>query len=285
MKKILIFLAILLLIILKVTVFFVDETKFAIILRFGEFQKTIYEPGLNFKLPDPVESVVFFEKRILDYDTLPREIITKDKKALVIDNYAKWKIIDPIIFFKKVANEISMNARLDDIVYSLLREELGQHDLIEIVRDNRQIILDKVTADCDAMVQDYGISIIDVRIKRADLPQENEKSVFDRMKAERKRIANQYENEGHREAEKIRSGVEREVTVMRAGAYRKSQEIIGQAENEAIKIYADVYSQKDAKEFFEFLKKLELVEKTFGENTKIIMSTESELFNILEDIK
>jgi len=171
--------------------FIVDQTQSALILQLGKPVRDVMKPGLNFKLPF-VQNVIFFDKRVLEYDSAPAEILTEDKKNLVVDNYAKWKIIEPLKFYQTVKNYYGAQSRLDDIIYSELRVVLGKHTLQEIVSLKRSEIMSLITKKCNEISHKYGIEILDVRIKRADLPPENERHVYDRMKAERKRQAKKY---------------------------------------------------------------------------------------------
>ena len=160
--------------ILSVT-YVVDEKNQVVILQMGKPVRTVQKPGLNFKLPWPIQSTTVFDKRLLDYDAAPEDITTKDKKKLTLDNYAKWRIVDPLTFLQTVQTEGLAQSRLDDIIYSELRAELGQHDLEEIVSVNRDTIMITVTKKSNRKMLEYGIEVVDVRIKRADLPPENEK--------------------------------------------------------------------------------------------------------------
>ncbi len=283
-KKIIIIVGtlIVLFIILNLSLFTVDEREQAIILQFGEPIRTIQEPGLNAKIPF-IQTVSYFEDRILEYDAAPTEIVTKDKKNLVIDNYARWKITDPLQFMQAVRDENGAQLRLRDIVYSELRVELGRYDLIDIVSVHRDTIMKEITTRCDEKSQKYGISIIDVRIKRADLPVENEKAVFQRMRAERVRQANQYRSEGAEEALKIRALTDKEKVIILADAYKIAETNRGEGDARALKIYADAF-QKDPT-FYRFVRTLEAYKKTLNNNTTIVLSTESEFFRLLESVK
>jgi len=273
---------IVLFIILNLSLFTVDEKQQAIILQFGEPIRTIQEPGLNAKIPF-IQTVSYFEDRLLEYDAAPTEIVTKDKKNLVIDNYARWEISDPLTFMQAVRDEIGAQSRLDDIVYSELRVELGRYNLIDIVSVHRDTIMGVITKRCDEKSQKYGISIVDVRIKRADLPVENEKAVFSRMRAERIRQANQYRSEGAEEALKIRAQTDKEKVIILAEAYKIAETNRGEGDARALKIYADAF-QKDPT-FYRFLRTLEAYKKTLNNNTTIVLSTESEFFRLLESLK
>jgi len=269
-------------IILSLSLFTVDEKQQAIILQFGEPIRTIQEPGLNAKIPF-IQTVSYFEDRLLEYDDAPTEIVTKDKKNLVIDNYARWEISDPLQFMQAVRDENGAQLRLRDIVYSELRVELGRYDLIDIVSVHRDTIMEEITKRCDEKSQKYGISILDVRIKRADLPEENEKAVFQRMRAERIRQANQYRSEGAEEALKIRAQTDKERVIILAEAYKIAETNRGEGDARALKIYADAF-QKDPT-FYRFLRTLEAYKKTLNNNTTIVLSTESEFFRLLESLK
>ncbi|GIR30100.1 MAG: protein HflC [Candidatus Neomarinimicrobiota bacterium] len=205
------------------TIIIVDETEQIVILQFGKPVRTLKEPGLNWKLPAPLQTSNSFEKRLLEYDVPPEEILSKDKKSLIIDNYVRWRITDPLLFLQTVAAIPTAKTRLDDIVYSELRQELGTHDMVEIITENRELIMEKVTVASNEETSKYGIEVIDVRIRRVDLPQENEASIYARMEAERKRQANKFRSEGEEEAQKIRAATDRDKTVILADAYKTSQ--------------------------------------------------------------
>ncbi len=261
------------------TIIIVDETEQIVILQFGKPVKTLKEPGLNWKLPAPFQTANSFEKRLLEYDVPPEEILSKDKKSLIIDNYVRWKIVDPLLFLQTVAAIPTAKTRLDDIVYSELRQELGTHDMVEIITENRELIMDKVTLASNEETSKYGIEVIDVRIRRVDLPKENEASIYARMEAERKRQANKFRSEGEEEAQKIRAATDRDKTVILADAYKTSQEIRGEGEAKALDIYATSFS-KDPK-FYEFVRTLETFEKVIDGKTTLVLPGDSKLFKEL----
>lgn len=280
MKKgtLLIILIVAILFLANLSLFIVDETKQAIVLQFGKPIRAIKEPGLNWKLPF-IQNVVFFEDRLLVYDAAPTEIITKDKKTLIVDNYARWKIIDPLKFLQTVRDLNGAQARLDDIIYSELRVDLGLFDMSEIVSEKREGIMKRVTEISNEKANTYGIEIVDVRIKRIDLPPENEKFIFDRMRAERERIAKQYRAEGQEESAKIIAETEREKTVILAEAYKTAQTLKGEGEAESIRIYAESFNQDP--EFYKFYRTLEAYRKTFKDKTTVLLSTDSEFLKYL----
>ena len=190
MKKIMMILGFLIAFIGLTTVFIVDETEQVVILQFGKPVRTITQPGINFKVPFPIQEKIVFDDRLLEYDSPPEEILSQDKKTLIVDNYIRWKIVDPLQFLKTVQAIPTALSRMDDIVYSELRQELGTHDMVEIITENREQLMEEVTQASNEATMEYGISVIDVRIRRVDLPAENEESIFARMDAERKRQAN-----------------------------------------------------------------------------------------------
>jgi len=280
MKKgtMIIIIIIALLFLANLSLFIVDETKQAIVLQFGKPIRVIVEPGLNFKLPF-IQNVVFFEDRLLVYDAAPTEIITKDKKTLIVDNYARWKIIDPLKFLQTVRDLNGAQARLDDIVYSELRVDLGLFNMSEIVSEKRESVMKRVTNISNEKANTYGIEIVDVRIKRVDLPPENEKYIFERMRAERERIAKQYRAEGQEESAKIIAETEREKTVILAEAYKTAQTLKGEGDAEAVRIYAESFKQDP--EFYKFYRTLEAYKNTFKEKTTVLLSTDSEFLKYL----
>ena len=261
------------------TIIVVDETEQIVILQFGKPVQTITDPGLNFKFPAPIQVSNSFDKRLLEYDVPPEEILSRDKKSLIIDNYVRWRIVDPLLFLQTVRAIPTAKTRLDDIVYSELRQELGNHDMAEIITETRELIMEKVTIASNEETSKYGIEVIDVRIRRVDLPQQNEASIYARMEAERKRQANKFRSEGEEEAQKIRAATDRDKTVILAEAYKTAQQIRGEGEAEALDIYATSFS-KDP-DFYEFLRTLETYEKVIDKKTTLVLPGDSKLFKAL----
>ena len=261
------------------TIIIVDETEQIVILQFGKPVRTLNEPGLNWKLPAPFQTSNSFEKRLLEYDVPPEEILSKDKKSLIIDNYVRWRIVDPLLFLQTVRAVPTAKTRLDDIVYSELRQELGTHDMVEIITENRELIMDKVTKASNEETSKYGIEVVDVRIRRVDLPRENESSIYARMEAERKRQANKFRSEGEEEAQKIRAATDRDKTVILADAYKEAQKIRGEGEAKALDIYASSFSKSP--DFYEFTRTLEAYEKVIDEKTMLVLPGDSKLFKQL----
>lgn len=252
--------------------FQVGEWEQAVVLQFGRPVKTAVEPGLYFKTPF-VQNVVKFEKRLLEYDASPRELITHDKQQLVVDNFMRWRIIDPLKFFQTVLTEAGAQSRLDDVIYSNLRESIGRITLREVVSGDRQALMERVIADSNVKALAYGVDVVDVRIKRADLPEKNEQNVFNRMRTERERQAKKFRAEGEEEARKIRSKAEKDREVILAEARREAEVIRGQGEATATGTYAAAYT-RDA-EFYEFMRSLEAYTKTLSERTTLVMDPDS----------
>ncbi|RLB69674.1 MAG: protease modulator HflC [Deltaproteobacteria bacterium] len=260
------------------SLFQVDQTQQALVLQLGKPVRVITEPGLNYKLP-VLQQVMFFDRRLLVYDAAPAEIVTSDKKNLVVDNYSKWRIVDPLKFYQTVKNIAGAQSRLDDIIYSEFRVELGKETLNDIVAKVRTRIMKSVTKNSNKAAADYGIEVVDVRIKRADLPVENERHVFSRMQAERQRQAKKYRSEGEEEALKIRSQAEKERTIILAEAYRKAQEVRGEGEQAAIAIYAKAFQQDE--EFYNFYRSLQAYEKALAEKSTLVLGSGNEFFRYM----
>jgi membrane protease subunit HflC len=261
------------------TVFTVDETRQVVILQFGEPVRIIKTPGLYFKLPAPLQVAQRFDDRLLEYDVPPEEILSKDKKSLIVDNYVRWRIVDPLLFLQTVQTEPIAKTRIDDIVYSELRRELGTHNMSEIITERREIIMEKVTRQSAIATKPYGIEVVDVRLKRVDLPQNNEQSIYRRMQAERIRQANKFRSEGEEESQKIKASTDKDKTIILATAYKEAEEVKGEGEAKAVDIYARAFS-KDP-DFYEFYRTLETYKIILDKKTTLVLPTNSKLFDIL----
>jgi len=283
MKKIFTFILPVLLLVGFSSIFIVDETNQVVILQLGKPVKTVTKPGINLKLPFPFQEKITFDDRLLEYDSPPEEILSKDKKTLIVDNYVRWKIIDPLQFLKTVQATPIAKSRMDDIVYSELRRELGTHDMVEIITENREEIMDVVTRASNKATLSYGISVVDVRIRRVDLPSQNEESIYARMEAERKRQANKFRSEGEEEAQKIRAATDRDKTIILADAYKEAEKIRGEGDAKAVQIYARSYSA-DPK-FYEFVRTLDAYKKVVDDKTTLVLPSGSKLFKLLMDGK
>tara|TARA_B100000809_G_scaffold223544_1_gene233146 strand:- start:583 stop:1431 length:849 start_codon:yes stop_codon:yes gene_type:complete len=281
MKKILIGIGAILVFLGLTSIFIVDETEQVVVLQFGKPVRIITEPGLHIKVPFPIQEKNVFENRLLEYDSPPEEILSKDKKSLIVDNYVRWKIVDPLQFLKTVQAIPTALSRMDDIVYSELRRELGTHDMVEIITENREELMEKVTVASNLATQDYGIEVVDVRIRRVDLPSQNEESIYARMDAERKRQANKFRSEGEEEAQKIRATTDRDKTIILADAYKQAERIRGEGDAKAVEVYADAYSA-DPK-FYEFVRTLDAYKKIIDDKTMLVLPSDSRLFKLLLD--
>ncbi|EPR43678.1 HflC protein [Desulfovibrio sp. X2] len=250
----------------------VNQTEKAIVLQLGKPLPGVRGPGLHVKLPF-VQNVVFFDTRLLDYDSKPSEVITKDKKALVLDNYTKWRIVEPLQFYRTVRTIPRALSRLDDIVYSEMRQALGQYELGDIVSQKRADIMHQVTESSNKLVHEYGIEVLDVRIKGTDLPPENERAIFGRMRAERERQAKQYRSEGMEESTKIKAATDKEKAIILAEAEKQGEILRGEGDAEATRIYAEALSK--GPDFYEFQRSLEAYRNSFKSDTRVVLTPDS----------
>jgi len=259
--------------------FVVDETQSAIITRFGEPRKSINKPGLYFKTPF-VETVTYFDKRRTLFDAPPEGLLTKDKKRLVIDVYAIGRVANPLTFFQKVRTaQGAVNASLP-IIAASLRSEIAQDQQSEIVRTNREEIMRKVTGGSTSPLREFGITVVDVRVKRVDFPAEVQTSIYDRMRAERKRIADGFRAEGEQRSLEIKADVDRQATIIAAEAERDANIIRGNGEAQAIAIFADALEQ--GPEFYAFTRSLQAYRVFLTEGTTLVLPAESDLFQFLQ---
>ncbi len=300
--------ALALLVLLSSSAYVVNEKEQVVITQFGKpVGQPIKDAGLHFKIPF-IQKANFFDKRWLEWDGDANQVTTKDKKYIWIDTYARWRIKDPLKFFETVGNEMGAQSRLDDILDGETRIAIAKYNLIEVVRttnrpmemaatysgemsDNseftvkvgREKITRQILKKVSNITPSYGIEVVDVRIKRVNYVESVRKKVYQRMISERKRIAEQYRSEGMGKKAEIIGKTQKELEKIRSEAYRKAQEIKGKADAEATKIYAQVYS-KDP-QFYKFLKSLETLEKTVQKDNVLILSTDSELYNLMKTIK
>jgi membrane protease subunit HflC len=262
----------------SMSMFTVHITQSAVLLELQKPKEIITEPGLYFKIPF-IQKVRYFSKQLLDNDSPPAEVITRDKKNLLIDNFSLWRITDPLKFLETVRSVNGARARLDDIVYSELRVEIGTHDLHAAVTESRETIMAKVAEEANVKAAEYGIELADVRIKRIDLPPEIANSIFNRMRTERERIAKEYRSEGNEESTKIRATTDKEKTILIAEAYKQEQTVRGKGDAKAIKIYADAL-QKDPK-FYAFIRSMEAYKTSLKNDTTILMTEDSDFLKFL----
>ncbi len=265
------------------TFFPVRETEFVLVTQFGRPVRTVTQAGLNVKWP--FQTAIYFDRRLRIYNPRPSEFLTRDKKNVVIENYAAWKIQDPTRFLQTVGDPVGAEMRLHDIIWSGISAALGAHDLDSIVgADPEQLqtssIFDRLTALTDrAALEQYGIKVVDVRIKRLNLPEQNKQSVYARMRSERERIARQYRAEGEEQALMIRADADRQKEEILSSAYKEAEGIKGRGDAEATRIYGQAYS-RDPK-FYKLLRTLETYKKALDDKTTAVLSSDSELLRIL----
>jgi len=261
------------------SVFVVQEGQQAIVLQFGEHIRTIKEPGLHFRLPF-LQTVHYFESRVLMADGRADEYLTLDKKRLVVDHIARWRIVDPLTFYQTVRTEAGALARLDQIIGSRLREEIARHEFIQVIREQREQIMRAVTDETEVLARQFGIEVLDVRIKRLDLPAEVQESVFARMEAERHRIALRYRAEGEEAAREIRASADKEREIILAAAYEQAERIRGEGDARATRIYAEAYSRDP--DFYAFLRRMEAYQDIIPSKTTLVLGSDSALLRHLE---
>ena len=269
----------------NLVIFSVDTTEYIVITQFGNPVRTIKEPGLKYKLPDPIQSTHRFDNRLQIYEAGELELRTKDKKSVVVAHYGTWCITDPVTYMKTVKDKIGAEARLSDTFSSSLGVALGQYDLDELINiDANKLkfdrMLQEVAKRSSDRARDYGIEVVNVKIRTLNFPEKNKLSVFRRMKAEREQMARKYRSEGSEEAAKIRAKAQKEQKTLLSEAYKKAQNIKGEGDAEAIKLYAEAF-QKDP-QFYEFIRTLEAYEKLIDEKTTIVLPGDSELLKYLE---
>ena len=266
------------------SVFIVKEVNQAIVLQFGDPKKIIIEPGLNFKLPF-IQNVVFLDSRILNLDTPPAEVIASDQKRLIVDAFARFQIIDPLKFYISVGDERVARSRLSTIINSRIRNVLGQEELQTLLSKDRSKQMELIKQGVNNEAQNFGINIVDVRIKRADLPQANSDAIYRRMQTEREREAKEFRAQGAEMAVTITSTADKEVTVILAEAQKQSEIMKGEGDGERNKIFADAFG-KDP-EFFAFYRAMQAYETALigGGDTSLILSPDSEFFKFFGNIK
>ncbi|TVT56222.1 MAG: protease modulator HflC [Azoarcus sp. PHD] len=269
----------------SMSLFTVDQRQFAIVFQLGEVKDVISEPGLNVKLP-LIQNVRYFDKRILTMDTPePERFITSEKKNVLVDHFVKWRIIDPRLYYESVAgDEARARIRLTQTVNAGLREEFGKRTVHDVVSGARDQIMEDMRAKADQDARKIGAQIIDVRLKRVDLPSEVSESVYRRMEAERKRVANELRSQGAAEAEKIRADADRQREVIIAEAYRDAQRTKGAGDAKATAIYAEAFGQSP--EFYSFYRSLEAYRASFsGKDDVMVVDPSSDFFKFMKNSK
>ena len=301
------FILLLVVVVLFSAAYVVREGEQVVITRFGDpIGEPIVAPGLKFRLPF-IDKIRRYEKRFLEWDGKVTEIPTKEKRNILVDTYARWRITDPLVFLKRFQVESRAQARISGILNGETRDAVARHDLAELIRTTdreevrdesllegeaggglgpieigREAIRQEILKNAQARVTDFGIEILDVQFKRINYIDEVRKSVFERMIAERRRIADRFRSEGEGEASRIRGDKERELKRIQSEAYRKAQEIVGKADAEATEIYAGAYNRSaDSRAFYEFLKTMESYPETFDEETWVVLSTKGDFYKFL----
>lgn len=297
------------LILLFSSAFVVNETEQVVVTQFGKpIGKAIVDPGIHFKIPI-IQEANFFDKRFLAWDGDPNQIPTKDKRFIWVDSYARWRIIDPLLFFQRVRDERGAKTRLDDILDGTTRNAVANHNLVEIVRStNRKLEISEdleevMDSDINLRIQYgrdkitrliieaaapslrvLGIELLDLRFKRINYVEEVQKKIYERMITERKRIADKFRSEGQGEAARIFGDKERDLKKIRSEAYRQAQEIKGKGDAEATRIYAAAYNQNpESRDFYQFLKTMDTYKTTLGEKDWLVLSTKGDFFKFLQN--
>ncbi|MFN3227821.1 MAG: protease modulator HflC [Hyphomicrobiales bacterium] len=262
------------------SLFIVDETEQALVLQFGEPVDVVQEPGLNFKLPF-VQNVSYFDRRVLDLDSPVQEIIAADQERLVVDTFARYQITDPLAFFQTVGSIAGAQSRLSTVLNSATRRVLGEVSYTTIVRDDRASLMSRIREQVNRESRSFGMEIVDVRIRRADLPEANSQAIFQRMQTEREREATEIRAQGEEAAQRIRSRADREVTVLVADATREGEQIRGEGDAQRTRIFADAFGRDQ--EFFSFYRSMQAYEAGFSSGASLVISPDSDFFRYFGD--
>ena len=256
--------------------FTVHQTRQALVVRLGQPVRVVTEPGLHFKIP-LIDNVIHIDKRILDLENPAQEVIASDQKRLVVDAFARYKIVDPLRFYQTVGTIEGGNSRLSTMLNSSLRRVLGETTFTHVVRDERAPLMSRIRDLLDREAGQFGISVVDVRIRRADLPEQNSQAVYQRMQTERQREAAEFRALGAQRAQEIRSRADRDVTVLVADATSKSEQVRGEGDAERNKIFAEAFGRDP--DFFGFYRSMQAYETGLGHNdTRMVLKPDSEFF-------
>ena len=276
MRKILVPFVVVLAVFAYQAIFVVQEVNQAIVLQFGDPKKIITKPGLNFKIPF-IQNVVYLDRRVLNLDNPPEEVIAADQKRLIVDAFARFKIVDPLKFYISVGNERVARSRLVTIINSRIRSVLGTQKLVTLLSTDRAVHMATIQNDVNTEAQNFGITIVDVRIKRADLPQANSEAIFKRMQTEREREAKEFRAQGAEMAAKITSTADKEVTVILANANKQSEIMKGEGDGKRNRIFAEAFGRDP--DFFAFYRAMQSYERALiGGDTSLILSPDSDFF-------
>ncbi len=258
------------------SVYTVYETQQALVLQFGRYIRTVTEPGLHFKLPF-LQNVVYIDRRVLDFDAPAEEVILGDQKRLVVDAFARYRIADPQRFYQAVRDEDVLRQRINSILDASLRKVLGDTPLFTVLSADRATLMERIRDDTNSRVKNFGVDVVDVRIKRADLPAENSEAIYRRMQTEREREAKELRAQGYELGQRIRASADRERRVIIAEAQKKAQIIRGQGDGEATRIFAEAFGQDI--DFFSFYRSMQAYRDALAdENTSFVLSPEGEFF-------
>ena len=264
------------------SLFIVDQTEEALVLQFGQPQRVIRQPGLWVKRPF-IENVTFFENRLLDFEPPPEEVIVSDQKRLVVDTYTRYRITNPLLFYQTVNSEAAVRARLSALVNGSLRRVLGNVTLSALLSNQRSAIMKQIRDEVSDQGKGFGIDVVDVRIRRADLPEENSQAIYARMQSERQQQAAQYRAEGAEAAQTVRANADRERTVILAEAQRDAQRVRGEGDAESIKTYADAFGQD--KEFFAFYRSMQAYRDALNvHTTSFVLTPDTGFFRFFENL-
>jgi modulator of FtsH protease HflC len=261
--------------------FTVYQTRLALVVRLGQPVKVVTEPGLNFKIP-LIDSVIYVDKRILDLENPAQEVIASDQKRLVVDAFARYKIKDALLFYQTVGSIEGANARLSTLLNAALRRVLGEATLTHVVRDDRALLMARVREQLDREAGSFGITVVDVRIRRADLPEQNSQAVYQRMQTERQREAAEFRANGSQRKQEIQARADRDVTVLIAEAQSKAEQIRGEGDAERNRIFAEAF-QRDP-DFFAFYRSMQAYETGLRANdTRMVIKPDSDFFRYFAD--
>ena len=263
------------------SIFTVPETRQALVVRLGDPRYVVTQAGLHFKVPF-IDNVIYIDKRILDLENPVQEIIASDQKRLVVDAFARYRIIDPLRFYQAIQTVPAANSQLSTLLNSALRRVLGETSFQNVVRDERASLMNRIREQLDRESERFGINVVDVRIRRADLPEQNSQAVYQRMQTERQREAAEFRAQGSQRAQEIRSRADRDVTVLLAEANSKGEQVRGEGDATRNRIFADAFN-KDP-EFFNFYRSLQAYETGLGHgDTRMVLKPDSEFFRFFAD--
>jgi modulator of FtsH protease HflC len=263
------------------SMFTVYQTQQALVVRLGQPVRVVTEPGLNFKVP-LIDSVIGIDKRILDLENPAQEVIASDQKRLVVDAFARYRIQDALKFYQTVNSVAGANSQLSILLNAALRRVLGESTLTHVVRDDRAALMARVRDQLDREARNYGIQVVDVRIRRADLPEQNSQAVYQRMQTERQREAAEFRAQGSQKSQEIRSKADRDVTVIVADATSKSEQVRGEGDAERNRIFAEAFGQDP--DFFAFYRSMQAYEAGMRQNdTRMVLQPDSEFFRYFVD--